>query len=145
VRVGAVTVSTWGVRVQLKIFKSGIHSLTDYEALINTWLASPDIRIISRHVTAFGDVCFFYETPGDRQHRQNWQTIQETEDLDALKAIAATVIKDPAYADLRNQQQREIYLLDKYNVNSKQADTVRELLRPEMSALLHLEDEGKGD
>lgn len=115
--------------MRVRIFVRGPWSVPDFEEVINTWLEDPANRIISRHVDASGAHHIYYESPADRDHKKNWQTIQETEDLNRLKEVAAQVRADPGYAETANQRQREIYLMEFYNVNSREADTVREILR----------------
>jgi hypothetical protein len=130
--------------MMFRIFKQGITALDTFEQTVNEWLKQPDVRIISKHMSANGDIGIFYETCSDFQHRNNWLTIQEDAVLDHLRDVARAVQDDKDYPELKNQQQREIYLLHRYGVNSKEADIVRELLRSEMAAVLNNETKKEG-
>ena len=63
----------------------------------------------------------FYEEAEEQLNR-------EKEELGKLDRVAIELEKDKAYKDLKNQTQRELYLLQKHNIPSSQAKKVIELL-----------------
>lgn len=53
----------------------------------------------------------------------------EKAELSALKPIAERVRADPVYKEMKNARQREIFLLEKYNLPKETADDVIEYIK----------------
>lgn len=53
----------------------------------------------------------------------------EKDVLSALKPIAERVRSDPVYKELKNQRQRELFLLEKYELPKETADDVIEYIK----------------
>ena len=62
------------------------------------------------------------------------QLNKEKEEMGKLDKVAIELEKDKAYKDLKNQTQRELYLLQKYDIPSSQAKKTIELVN--MRAIL---------
>ncbi len=94
-----------------------------------------DIVIHSKHLApriswdAVDIFYFFYDEIGDLVK-------QETQRIQQLKSIAARVRTGAGYAELKNQRQREIWILDKEGLIGRDAADVIELAKPEMAAVL---------
>jgi len=76
--------------------------------------------------------------PGTREVRTKFfifyeevaqQLLNEKIEIEYLEVIANKVEKDPAYAKLKNQKQRVIYLLEKYAQPKEHADTIIEIIK----------------
>jgi hypothetical protein len=61
---------------------------------------------------------------------------QEMEELTDDAKMAVQVKKDDVFLTLKNAKQRELYLLARYQVSSKRAQTIMELTKDEMVSLL---------
>lgn len=59
----------------------------------------------------------------------------ETDAMGVLIDKARLVEHDDVYASLKNNRQRAIYLLTVYGISASEAETVMELLKPELSGL----------
>jgi len=111
------------------------------EAEINTFLATPGIRIASKHVGQSATMgapymAIFYDTPEDDAAIKDRLLIDQHVQLERLLDIAREVSKDDRYTTLKNNTQREIYLFARYNIPNSDAGKVAELLKPEMAAVL---------
>lgn len=62
-------------------------------------------------------------------------TDTETETMHVLMEKSRMVENDAEYASLKNNRQRAIYLLTVYGISASEAETVMELLKPELSGL----------
>jgi|WetSurMetagenome_2_1015567.scaffolds.fasta_scaffold00223_42 hypothetical protein len=61
---------------------------------------------------------------------------QEMDELTDDAAMAVEVKKDSTFLMLKNQKQRELYLLSRYQVSSKRAQTIIELTKDELVTIL---------
>ena len=59
----------------------------------------------------------------------------ETDAMGVLMEKSRMVENDAEYASLKNNRQRAIYLLTVYGISASEAETVMELLKPELSGL----------
>lgn len=111
------------------------------EKEINEFLATPGIRIQTRHVVPESDparsaqVLIFYETAESDEALRARATIDQDDQLNRLLAIAKEVKGDENYAGLKNSTQKRLFLLAKHNLPASDADIVIEILRPEMAVL----------
>ncbi len=107
--------------------------VTDYLGLINL----EGVTIRSHTFTSNKDQ---KGLPFDRVHvLYEYQGEASERDMDKLQVLmdkARIVAKDPEYSHLKNQKQREIFLLAKYNISNGEAETVMELLKKELSSVL---------
>jgi hypothetical protein len=116
--------------------------LTVDENQINEFLATPGIKISTKHVIPpdkkfeNSTILFFYETAEDDQAIRQRLTIEQNAQLEGLIDLARTVSIDEKYTGLKNASQRQIYLLAKYNLPASDASMVSELLKPEMASVL---------
>ena len=115
------------------------------------WIAAnPTIKIQTKHLCthtnvvgnegrlrSFERLYVFYETPNDVEYSRNRALIEQDAQLDMLKDVAKSLLKDEYYKKLTNKTQRHLYLLDCKNIPSNDADIVIELLKPEMRGLLN--------
>jgi len=117
------------------------------ETEINAFLATPGIRIASKHTgqrfrkageIAEGSaiIAIFYDTPEDDAAAKDRLLIDQHVQLERLLDIARAVSKDKEYASLKNNTQREIFLFARYNIPGSDAGKVAELLKPEMATVL---------
>ena len=53
----------------------------------------------------------------------------QKEELKRLKAVAAIVANDSKYKGLKNAKQRQLFLLENYNVEKHDADTLAEIIK----------------
>lgn len=112
-------------------------SLPRDEGKLSEFLGMDDILIYSKH---------FY--PTDQEHLSGIIFYDLLVDVDERKVDmesgrladlilrAKGVIDDPGYRELKNANQRSIWLLAKYGISGADATTVQELLKPEMSAII---------
>lgn len=111
-------------------------------AEINKFLATPGIRISTKHVIPPDQDCnetrvlIFCETPEDDAAAKDRALIEQNSQLDGLLEIARQVMKDERYGALKNNTQREIFLFARYNLPKNDAAVIAELLKPEMSSVL---------
>jgi len=117
------------------------------ESEINNFLATPGIRIASKHVgqniERVGEISsgtavigIFYDTPEDDAAFKDRILIEQHNQMERLLDIAREVKKDDRYAALKNNTQREIFLFTRYNIPANDAGKVAELLKPEMAPVL---------
>jgi hypothetical protein len=66
------------------------------------------------------------------------EKLQQTEarSLQGCILTAREILKDPVYGVMKNQKQRQIYLLSRYGIGSHNAGVLIELLKEEMRAVL---------
>ena len=133
--------------MKVKLFTMADH--TAHEAAFDKWQKdNPGIRIVSKHICAHnpptalkGDAIFssydnvyiYYETAGDVEYVRNHDTIQQDAQLDMCRDIARAIYNNPdewkIYKQLKNAEQRRIFLLDEHNIPKADADMVQEILQ----------------
>ena len=118
-----------------KFFEGG----SEYESLeeLSKLLTNPTVKILWKHAETllikkdkggvYGKTIFyvFYQDRKDELKRQ-------LDDFYRKRMIAEEVSRDERYYTLKNQRQREMFLLAEYSLTKDEAQDVIELLKPEM-------------
>jgi len=117
-----------------KFFEGG----SEYENLeeLSRLLTNPTIKILWKHAETllvkkdkgvYGKTIFyvFYQDRKD-------ELKQQLDDFYRKRMIAEEVSRDERYFKLKNQRQREMFLLAEYSLTKDEALDVIELLKPEM-------------
>ena len=130
-----------------KFFEGG----SEYESLeeLSRLLTNPTIKILWKHAETillkrdkggvYGKTIFyvFYQDRKDELKRQ-------LDDFYRKRMIAEEVSMDERYYTLKNQRQREMFLLAEYSLTKDEALDVIELLKPEMVEIVKsIEEEEK--
>ena len=126
-------------------FKTIIHNdINTLMEKVNNFLSTPGVTVISKeHQMAVNKDVFchaiyiYYETPEESTYSRSLQTAQEKIRLSDLITQARKVMNDKKYFELKNQAQREQYLLCMYGIGRQDAQSVIEILKPEMDAVLN--------
>ena len=130
-----------------KFFEGG----SEYESLeeLSRLLTNPTVKILWKHAETillkrdkggvYGKTIFyvFYQDRKDELKRQ-------LDDFYRKRMIAEEVSRDERYYTLKNQRQREMFLLAEYSLTKDEALDVIELLKPEMVEIVKsIEEEEK--
>jgi len=129
-----------------KFFEGG----SEYESLeeLSRLLTNPTVKILWKHAETllikkdkgvYGKTIFyvFYQDRKEELKRQLDDYYRKVE-------IAKEVSMDERYYTLKNQRQREMFLLAKYSLTKDEAQDVIELLKPEMAEIVKsIEEEEK--
>jgi len=130
-----------------KFFEGG----SEYESLeeLSRLLTNPTVKILWKHAETillkrdkggvYGKTIFyvFYQDRKDELKRQ-------LDDFYRKRMIAEEVSMDERYYTLKNQRQREMFLLAEYSLTKDEAQDVIELLKPEMAEIVKsIEEEEK--
>jgi len=130
-----------------KFFEGG----SEYESLeeLSRLLTNPTIKILWKHAETillkrdkggvYGKTIFyvFYQDRKEELKRQ-------LDDYYRKRMIAEEVSMDERYFSLKNQRQREMFLLAEYSLTKDEAQDVIELLKPEMAEIVKsIEEEEK--
>jgi len=130
-----------------KCFEGG----SEYENLeeLSKLLTNPTVKILWKHAETllikkdkggvYGKTIFyvFYQDRKDELKRQ-------LDDFYRKRMIAEEVSMDERYYTLKNQRQREMFLLAEYSLTKDEALDVIELLKPEMAEIVKsIEEEEK--
>ena len=130
-----------------KFFEGG----SEYENLeeLSKLLTNPTVKILWKHAETllikkdkggvYGKTIFyvFYQDRKDELKRQ-------LDDFYRKRMIAEEVSMDERYYTLKNQRQREMFLLAEYSLTKDEALDVIELLKPEMAEIVKsIEEEEK--
>ncbi|RKX94154.1 MAG: hypothetical protein DRP84_07415 [Spirochaetes bacterium] len=130
-----------------KFFEGG----SEYESLeeLSKLLTNPTVKILWKHAETllikkdkggvYGKTIFyvFYQDRKEELKRQ-------LDDYYRKRMIAEEVSMDERYFSLKNQRQREMFLLAEYSLTKDEAQDVIELLKPEMAEIVKsIEEEEK--
>ncbi len=130
-----------------KFFEGG----SEYESLeeLSRLLTNPTVKILWKHAETillkrdkggvYGKTIFyvFYQDRKEELKRQLDDYYRKVE-------IAKEVSMDERYFGLKNQRQREMFLLAEYSLTKDEAQDVIELLKPEMAEIVKsIEEEEK--
>ena len=130
-----------------KFFEGG----SEYESLeeLSRLLTNPTVKILWKHAETllikkdkggvYGKTIFyvFYQDRKEELKRQ-------LDDFYRKRTIAEEVSMDERYYTLKNQRQREMFLLAEYSLTKDEALDVIELLKPEMVEIVKsIEEEEK--
>ena len=135
------------IKMPYKKFFEGGSEHENLEAL-SRLLTNPTVKILWKHAETlllkkdkgvYGKTIFyvFYQ---DRKEELK----QQLDDFYRKLEIAKEVSMDERYFSLKNQKQREIFLLAVYSLTKDEAQDVIELLKPEMAEVIRsIEEEEK--
>ena len=122
-----------------KFFEGG----SEYESLneLSILLTNPNIRIIWKHAETlmfkqkdkgiYGKTIFYIFYQDVKEELQ-----QELSDFKNKLEQAKQVSMDERYHTLKNQKQRELFLLSEYFLSKTEAQDVMELLKPEIAKII---------
>jgi len=127
-----------------KFFEGG----SEYESLeeLAILLTNSNIRILWKHAETlmfkqkdkgvYGKTIFYVFYQDIKEELQ-----QELSDFKRKLGIAKQVSMDERYHTLKNQKQRELFLLSEYFLSKTDAQDVMELLKPELAKIIRESEE----